>query len=121
MDYKASKAWHMGHDLAADIRRLVKDIPVDQEIDLAARIHHLAAMTSQQIAESVECNLAHEKIKAYRTARAACKALQEHLSVARDLHYIDNQVYEHLAAKAIMIYRLLTNLIQSGKQTTPGN
>lgn len=116
--YKVSKAWHLGHDLAADIQQLARYLS-STELELAGKIRHFAAMTPQKIAESVECSLEHERVKAYKIARAACRELQQHLSLARDLHYIDEQVYQQLADKAIMVYRLLSELIQSSKQVSP--
>lgn len=121
MDYKASKAWHMGHELAGEIQQLVERIPTNPDFDIADRMRHLAILTPERIADSIGLGLRHEKIKAYRVARAACTELQEHLSLARDLHYIDDRLYQQLAAKAIAIYRLLSALIQSGKPLTEEN
>jgi four helix bundle protein len=118
MDYKASKAWHIGHDLAADIRQLAEHLSANKESDLADTMLHLATMAPQKIAESLDYSLQHEKLKAYRVARAAVKELQEHISLARDLHYIDHEAEARLAAKAIAIYRLLSALIQSSKRQT---
>jgi four helix bundle protein len=110
--YKASKAWHVGHDLAIAVYGLAQRLPDNDEFNLAEHLRRTSAAASSRIAESIERQLEHEKLACYKLAREAVVELQEHLSLARDLQYIEQQVFEELAGKAITAHNLLSGLIR---------
>jgi four helix bundle protein len=111
--YKASKAWHFGHDLAIEAHRLARQLPENDEFNLAVHLRRTSSTAPLKIAESLERSLEHEKLACYKQAREAVVELQELLSLARDLHYIEQRAFEELAAKAITTHNLLSNLIRS--------
>jgi four helix bundle protein len=111
--YKASKIWHIGHDLAILVYGMTQQLPENDEFGLAEHLRRTSATVSHKIAESVERSLEHEKLASYKLAREAVIELQEHLSLARDLHYIEQHAFEELAAKAITTHNLLSGLIRS--------
>jgi four helix bundle protein len=111
--YKASKAWHVGHDLAIEVHRLAQQLPANDEFNLAVHLRRTSSAAPLKIAKSVEHALEHEKLACYQGAREAVIELQELLSLARDLHYIEQGVFDELAAKAVTAHNLLSNLIRS--------
>jgi four helix bundle protein len=111
--YKASKAWHVGHDLAINVHRLARRLPVNDEFNLAVHLRRTSSAAPLRIAESVKRTPEHEKLACYKQAREAVIELQELLSLARDLHYIEQQAFEELANKAITTHNLLSGLIRS--------
>lgn len=119
--YKASKAWHFGHDLAIDVHALSKQLPKNDEFDLARHLCRTSASAPLKIAESIERSLERDRLACYKLAREAVIELQEQLSLARDLHYIEQEAFDGLAAKAITTQNLLSGLIRSlsaGQPTT---
>lgn len=113
--YKTSKAWHFGHSLALDVHKMAKQIPADDEFGLAEHIKRVAAAGPLMITESLERNLEKDKLECYRLAREAMIELQEHLSLARDLHYIEYSVFKDLADKAITAQNILSSLIRRSR------
>ncbi len=80
--YKASKAWHFGHELAVDIHKLASRLPKDDGFNLGAKMRRYSRQAPKKIAESVERILNEEKVECYKLARASIEDLQEHLSLA---------------------------------------
>ena len=111
--YKASKAWHFGHSLALDVHEVAKQLPQADKFHLAEALREVSVIAPAKIAESIERKLRQEKLECYTVARDAVNQLQVHLSLARDLRYIEQNVYEELSQKAIVAYQLLSSLIRS--------
>ena len=111
--YKTSKAWHIGHKLAIEVHHLVRRLPEDDEFNLAVHLRRTSSAAPLKIAESVERSLENEKLACYKVAREAMIELQELLSLARDLHYIEQQVFDELASQAVATHNLLSGLIRS--------
>lgn len=111
--YKTSKAWHFGNSLAQDVHRVASQLPKTDEFNLAEALREVSLVGPTKIAESIERTLRHEKLECYRQAREAINQLQVHLSLARDLHYIEQSLYEELSGKAIIAYQLLNSLVRS--------
>ncbi|MDB5170757.1 MAG: hypothetical protein JWO35_451 [Candidatus Saccharibacteria bacterium] len=115
--YKASKAWHISHNLATDVHELARGIPHSDHYNLNAQLRRASATVPTSIAESVEHALHHKKLECYHLARDAVVELQEQLQLARDRSYVDQQTFEDLAGRAISTYHVLTSLIRSTKQS----
>lgn len=118
--YKVSKAWHFGHSLAVDIHKLSWKLPNPDEFDLAVHMRRTAAIAPQKVQESLEHAAPQHRLTCYEAARAALIELQEHLTLARDVHYIDEKLYTMLATKAIVAQRELTTMIQTIKKEQYG-
>jgi four helix bundle protein len=116
--YKISKAWHIGHDLAIAIHKTVRDMPGGDSSELAVHMRRSAATAPLKLAESIELSARHEKLACYQAARDALVDLQQHLSLAYDVHYIERQLHDELAGKAIAAHQLLNTLIRKTRQDT---
>ncbi len=115
--YKVSKAWHVSHNLATDVLKLARGIPKSDHYNLGTQLRRSASTVPITIAESVDHNVHHKKLECYSLARESVEQLQEHLQLARDRSYIDQQTFEDMAGRAINTYHLLTSLIRSTNQS----
>jgi four helix bundle protein len=111
--YKTSKAWHFGHRLAYDVHQLAKNLPESDVFGLAEALRRVSVIAPTKIAESVNYKLHEDKVSCYLAAREATNQLQVHLSLARDLRYIEQELYEELSERAIVAYKLLSAVIRS--------
>ncbi|MEO7364160.1 MAG: four helix bundle protein [Candidatus Saccharimonadales bacterium] len=116
--YKASKAWHHSVLLASDIERVAVDCAVRGEHGLGRRLKQASQSAHRWLADSHQLESAVGRLDCYRRARSAVQQVQEDLSVARGLHFIDGGLYDQLAAQAITVYRLLTDLIRRSLAST---
>lgn len=109
--YKASKAWHLGRELVREIQAVVRELP-DDGSNLPGYLRRSSVAIPLHIASSVSKKLQEEKLECYVQAREAAIQLQEHLSLAKDMKYIESQAFEAMAAKAIEAQNILTILIR---------
>jgi four helix bundle protein len=109
--YRASKAWHLGRELAREVQDLVKQLPPDGS-NLPGYMRKTSVAVPLYIASSITKKLYADKLECYVQARDAAVQLQEHLSLARDMKYLEQQTFEALAAKAIEAQNILTVLIR---------
>ncbi len=114
--YTVSKAWHIGHELAIDIHKLAKQLPAEDKFNLEKHLRRTSAAGPLKLAESLEKKLLHEKLHCYHAAREAMIELHEHLIRARDHKYIERDLFQELASRAISVQRLLSFLIRKTKQ-----
>jgi|GEM_PF-3600334 len=120
MDYRASKAWHHSHKLALEVHELVREVvPTDTVAnDLAVKMRQASAMAPQQIKDSVDKELAWEKLACYLAARQALEELHEHLKYALKLKYIEKKFFKQLEKMAATAYRELGRLVESTEHST---
>jgi four helix bundle protein len=118
--YQLSKAWHHGHRLAIAVHQLSWQLPKNDEFKLALNLRRASAIAPTKLQESLEQSTTHDKLRSYEAARRAVIEVQEHLSLARDLHYIDEQLFRILARQAIVAQRTLTEMIQAIKKENYG-
>jgi four helix bundle protein len=111
--YKASKAWHHSVQLAADVERLITHFAQNGEQVMARRLELASQSAHRWLADSHQHELITDRLICYQKARRAIQQVQEDLSVALGLRYIDKALHEQLAGQAIVIYRLLSELIQT--------
>jgi four helix bundle protein len=109
--YRASKAWHLGRELAREVQAVVKLLPEDGS-NLPGYMRRSSVAVPLHIASSVSKKLHEERLECYVQAREAAIQLQEHLSLARDMKYIEKQAFDTMAAKAIETQNILTILIR---------
>jgi four helix bundle protein len=112
--YQISKAWHLGHELTAEIHAITGSLPRYHRIKVMKQLHQYAPVIPRHIESSLEKPL-HQQLEHYRTARELLISIQEDLMTARDRNYIEHELSEQLARKAITIQHLLTEVIQAGK------
>lgn len=118
--YKVSKAWHFGHSLAVDVHELSWQLPKPDEFNLAVHLRRTSALAPQKVQESLEYTQPQHQLSCYEAARQALIELHEHLTLAWDVHYIDEQLYKALATKSIIAQRELTTMIQAIKKEQYG-
>jgi four helix bundle protein len=109
--YRASKAWHLGRELAREAQAVVKQLPEDGS-NLPGYMRRSSVAIPLHIASSVSKKLHHEKLECYVQARDAAIQLQEHLSLAKDMNYIETHAFEAMAAKTIEAQNILSVLIR---------
>jgi four helix bundle protein len=104
----------MGHELANELHRIIKTLPQDGS-NLPGTMRVTSVRIPYAIAGSISKKQPHEKLTHYVEAREAASDLQKHLMLAKNIEYIEEQVFEALASKAIQIEHILSALIRKAR------
>lgn len=72
---------------------------------------------TSNIAEGFSRSGKKEKIQFYYTALGSLTELQNQLLIARDLSYIDSELFKEIAEQTVLVQKLLNGLIKSIKNS----
>ncbi len=109
------KAWKEAHLLALLIYQDTKDFPKEEQFGLTSQIRRCAISIPSNIAEGFARGSKKEKIQFYRISKGSLSELQSQLLLARDLGYINKEVFSKTAEQTIQVSRLLTGIIRATK------
>jgi four helix bundle protein len=108
-------AWRKGHELVLQIYKITKIFPKSEIFSLTSQIQRCAVSITSNIAEGFCRQSFKDKIQFYAISQGSVAELQNQLLIARDIGYIDNTAFTHLADKTVIVHKLLTGLIKSSR------
>ena len=108
-------AWKEGHRLVLEIYKITKSFPREELFGLTNQIRRAAVSITSNIAEGFSRQSYKEKIKFYSTAQGSLTELQNQLLIAKDVAYINNNLFAPIADCTIIVHKLITGLIKSSK------
>ena len=80
--------WQKGHFLVLEIYKYASDFPKDELFGLTSQIKRAIISVTSNIAEGFKRHSKKEKIQFYYVALGSITEVQNHLIIARDLHFI---------------------------------
>lgn len=107
------EAWREGHKFVLLVYKAVKNFPREERFGLANQIVRASVSITGNIAEGFSRKGSKEKIQFYYTAMGSLTEVQNQLLIARDIHYIDSQMFRELAERSVVVSKLLRGLIKS--------
>jgi len=110
-DFKDLVAWQKSHRLAVDIYKSTESFPKSEQFGLTNQIRRAIVSVASNIAEGFGRRTKADRIHFYDMARASLHEVQAQLLIARDVEYVDVNVYAKLEEKTIECHKILTGLI----------
>lgn len=108
-------AWKQAHLLVLEIYTVTKLFPKEEQFSLIDQIRRAVISIVSNIAEGFSRESYKEKVQFYSIAKGSLTELQAQLLVARDLGYINTEVFKKLAELTVIVSKLLSALIKSSK------
>ncbi len=105
--------WQKGHQLVIGIYKITKHFPKEEKYGLSDQIRRASVSITSNISEGFYRRTADDKIHFYYLALSSTAEVQNQLLIARDLQYINNQIFQELAQDSIIIRKLISGLIKS--------
>lgn len=90
-------AWKEGHKLVLIIYKTTRLFPSDEKFGLCSQIQRAAISITSNIAEGFSRNSSKEKVQFYYTSLGSLTEIQNQLLIARDLGYINQQLFNDIA------------------------
>lgn len=107
--------WQKGHDLVVRIYQKTKGFPKEEAYGITSQIRRAASSVTANIAEGFGRQTYQEKVQFFYTAQGSLTELKDHLLVAKDVGYINNDTFDELAEMANETHALLQGLIKKTK------
>ena len=106
-------AWQKGHDLVKNIYVSTRSFPRIESYGLTSQIRRAAVSITSNIAEGYARQSFREKIRFYNISLGSLFEIQNQILLARDLNYIDVEVYKKLWEQCVEARKLIRGLIRS--------
>jgi four helix bundle protein len=110
-NYRNLIAWQKAKSLALDVYRCTRRFPKDEIYGLSSRMRRAAVSVPSNIAEGKGRYSQKEFVQFLYHARGSLLELETQLSIARDLEYIDQPLFESLESDTEELGRILNGLI----------
>ena len=107
--------WQKGHTLVIQVYELTRKFPKEELFALTTQIRRCVVSITSNIAEGFSRRSVKDKSHFYTIALGSTTELQNKLLIARDLGYLDKQLFEELAILSIEVNKMINGLI---KKTT---
>lgn len=109
-------AWKEAHSLAILIYKTTENFPNRETYSLTDQMRRCAVSVSSNIAEGFSRFSSKEKIQFYYMAKGSLTELQNQLILAKDIDYIDKDLFTEIAEKTVLVSKLISGLIKSRKK-----
>jgi four helix bundle protein len=109
-------AWQEAHKLVLMIYKEVKKFPNEELFGLSSQLKRAAVSVSSNIAEGFGRQHYKEKIQFYFLAKGSNTEVQNQILVARDVGYINNEIFTKLADQTVNVGKLLYGLIKKSRE-----
>lgn len=120
--FKELEAWKKSRVLRKEISQLSKSFPAEEKYRLVDQMVRATRSVTANIAEGYGRFHYQENIQFCRQSRGSLTELQDHLTVALDEEYINEQILDEFDEKVEECIRILNgyiNYLIKSKQTTP--
>ena len=107
--------WKEGHKLVLLIYKITKEFPKDEIFGLTSQMKRAAVSITSNIAEGFGRQSYKEKVRFYLISRGSLIESQNQLLIAKDVKYINEEIFNKTASQTIVVHKLLNGLIKSSK------
>jgi four helix bundle protein len=103
-------AWQKARELTREVYKATRQESFARDFGLSGQIQRAAVSIMANIAEGFERNRGAEFHQFLSVAKASCAELRSHLYVALDVGYMNQSVFDELAALAEEVGRIVGGL-----------
>lgn len=109
-------AWSESHQLVLMIYKITKEFPQEEVFCLVNQMRRCAISITSNIAEGFSRLSTKEKIQFYYIALGSLTELQNQLLISRDVHYITQNEFVHIANQTTISQKIINGLIKKVKE-----
>lgn len=113
--FKDLKAWQESHYLVMAIYKITGSFPTSELYGLTKQMRRAVVSISSNIAEGFTRKSKKEKIQFYFTALASLTEIQNQILIARDVGYLNPDVYSKEENRSVFVHKLINGLIKSAR------
>jgi len=111
-------AWKQAHQLVLAIYSITKQFPKEEIYALSNQMQRAALSISSNLAEGFSRQTKKEKQQFYFMSKGSLTEIQNQLSVARDLGYIPNNIFQDVGKQTVIVHKLLNGLLKTSTTHT---
>lgn len=108
-------AWKEAHKLVIIIYQTTKLFPKDEMFGLTNQIRRAVISITSNLAEGFSRNTFKDKTQFYSIALGSLTEVQNQLLIARDIGYLDRNIFKQVADQSILVSKLCNGLLKSNR------
>lgn len=114
-DFTDLNTWKEAHSLAVLIYEITKKFPREETYSLTDQMRRAAVSITSNVAEGFGRQGYKEKIQFYYIAQGSLIELKNQLLLAKDISYINEEIFDTLFKQSNITHQLLQGLITKSK------
>ena len=111
-DFRDLKVWRKAHDLALDCYTLTANFPKNEIFGIVSQIRRAGSSIGANIAEGCGRGGNGEFQRFLQIAMGSASELENHLLLARDLHFLEHESHSQIELRVIEVKKMLAGLIR---------
>lgn len=116
-DFTDLDAWKEGHSLVIDVYKVTFEFPKSELFGLVDQMRRCAVSITSNIAEGFSRFSYKEKLQFFRISAGSTTELQNQLIIARDVGFLNINLFNALYSQSIKVLKIINGLIRSSKTT----
>ena len=111
-DFRDLKVWGKAHDLALACYQITADFPKHEIFGIVSQIRRAGSSIGANIAEGCGRGGNGEFQRFLQIAMGSASELENHLLLARDLHFLNSENHSRIELKVVEVKKMLAGLIR---------
>lgn len=107
------KVWQKSHELTLISYKITQNYPKNELFGLISQSRRSAVSISANIVEGFKRQTIKDSLRFYNISSASLEELKYHILLARDLSYINKNIYQQISKLSDEVGKLLARWIQS--------
>lgn len=113
------RVWQEGHKLVLSIYKETKNFPNTEIFGLISQLNRSASSVTANISEGFSRGTQKEFSQYLKIARGSLAETQNHLVLARDLGYLDKNIFDKIAVHSVIVHKMINALLSSLNTNLP--
>lgn len=111
-NFRDLKVWAKAHELALDCYGITASFPKHEIFGIVSQIRRAGSSIGANIAEGCGRGGNGEFQRFLQMAMGSASELENHLLLARDLHFLNHENHSHIELRVIEVTKMLASLIR---------
>jgi four helix bundle protein len=112
-DFTDLKVWQEGRKFRLQVYTITKTFPAEERYGLTSQMRRAASSFTANIAEGFGRQSSKDQERFYVQAHGSMFECRDHLTLALDMRYIDEECFKNLYEAANRLHRLMNGLLRS--------
>ena len=114
--FRDLNAWKEGHTVVLMVYKATKSFPKDELFGLTNQLRRATVSITSNLAEGFSSASWKEKVQFYSTSLASLSEVQNQLTIALDVGYLSQDVYNKIWGQSVTVSKLINGLIKGARR-----
>jgi four helix bundle protein len=119
-NYRDLQTWNKAHKLTLDLYKFSRQLPKEEMYGLTSQLRRAASSIGANLAEGCGRQTNSEFARFVRISMGSASELDYHLLLARDLGFLEADIYQHTSRSLTEVRKMLATLLSTVELESSG-